>query len=172
MRADGGFKFSAGNELWRKCLDYGVKERKFENPDDLLRQIVSYFNWVQENPLYEAKLVSYEGESNVESLPKMRATTLSGMCLYIGLHRDTWGRWRRGERKDLKDIIEFAESYMFNHKFEGAAAGLLNPNIIARDLGLAERTELTGPNGGPIQTITSEMTPQEAADAYQDTLKV
>ena len=34
----------------------------------------------------------------------------------------------------------------------------------------AERHEHTGPNGGPIQTITSEMTPQEAAEAYAATM--
>lgn len=30
--------------------------------------------------------------------------------------------------------------------------------------------EHTGPNGGPIRTITTSMTPQEAAEAYADTL--
>lgn len=32
------------------------------------------------------------------------------------------------------------------------------------------RVELSGPNGGPIQNITTEMTPQEAAEAYAATL--
>jgi len=41
---------------------------------------------------------------------------------------------------------------MYALKFEAAAGGLLNPNIIARDLGLAERTELTGRDGEPIKT--------------------
>jgi len=38
--------------------------------------------------------------------------------------------------------------------------------------GFKESTSIehTGPNGGPIQTINSEMTPQEAAAAYADTL--
>lgn len=31
--------------------------------------------------------------------------------------------------------------------------------------------EHTGADGGPIKSITAEMTPQEAAEAYQDTLK-
>lgn len=31
--------------------------------------------------------------------------------------------------------------------------------------------EHTGPGGGPIQTITTEMTPAEAAEAYADTLR-
>lgn len=30
--------------------------------------------------------------------------------------------------------------------------------------------EHTGPKGGPIQTITTQMTPQEAAEIYADTL--
>ena len=39
-------------------------------------------------------------------------------------------------------------------KFEGASADLLNPNIIARDLGLADKSELTGAGGGAIETVT------------------
>ena len=33
-----------------------------------------------------------------------------------------------------------------------------------------EHHEYTGPKGGPIQTITKQMTPQEAAEIYADTL--
>ena len=33
-----------------------------------------------------------------------------------------------------------------------------------------EKHELTGPGGGPIKTVTSEMTAKEAADAYAATL--
>jgi hypothetical protein len=38
-------------------------------------------------------------------------------------------------------------------KFQGAAADLLNPNIIARDLGLSEKSEITGANGAPLVPI-------------------
>jgi phage terminase small subunit len=34
-----------------------------------------------------------------------------------------------------------------------------------------EHHEHTGPKGGPIQTITAQMTPQEAAEIYADTLR-
>jgi len=34
-----------------------------------------------------------------------------------------------------------------------------------------EHREYTGPKGGPIQTITTQMTPQEAAEVYADTLR-
>ena len=38
-------------------------------------------------------------------------------------------------------VIERIEQTVYSQKFEGAAAGLLNANIIARDLGLADRRE-------------------------------
>ena len=57
----------------------------------------------------------------------------------------------------------------FTQKFTAAAAGFLNAAIIARDLGLAEKHEVAGPGGGPLQTVTTEMTPAEAAEAYART---
>lgn len=168
------YVFASGNELWKRRLRHGIPERKFETAQDLLEEVVGYFNWVIENPLQESKLVAYEGDATVHEVPKMRAMTLAGLCLYCGISRDTWGGWRRQgdkHRSDLADVIRFAEEQMYSYKFDGAAAGLLNANIIARDLGLAERTEISGPGGGPVQTINTEMTPQEAAEAYADTLK-
>lgn len=40
-----------------------------------------------------------------------------------------------------------------------------------RDYGDKKVVEHTGPDGGPIKTISGEMTPQEAAEAYADTLR-
>ena len=44
----------------------------------------------------------------------------------------------------------------------------MNPNIIARDLGLRDKQDhtLSGPGGGPIETINREMTAEEAAKIY------
>ena len=44
------------------------------------------------------------------------------------------------------------EEIIYNQKFTGAAADLLNPNIIARELGLADKqqNEHTGVDGKPI----------------------
>ena len=51
-------------------------------------------------------------------------------------------------------------------KFVGAAADFLNASIISRDLGLADKREISGPNGGPIEEVTTEMTPEQAAEVY------
>jgi hypothetical protein len=44
--------------------------------------------------------------------------------------------------KGFSQVITKIEKVIYNQKFTGAAAGFLNPNIIARDLGLAEKKEV------------------------------
>lgn len=43
---------------------------------------------------------------------------------------------------------------------------------LGRHLGVAQKVALTGPNGtGPVETITTEMTAEQAADFYRRTLE-
>lgn len=160
-----------GNKFWLARSRHGVKPtfpETEEGAQRLLEACEDYFEWVQENPLYEAKLVSFEGISSLEEIPKMRAMTVEGLCLFIDISSRTWRLWKE-TRQDLLPILEWAEGNIRQQKFSGAAAGLLNASIISRDLGLADKQEITGPGGGPLQTVTTEMTPQEAAEAYART---
>lgn len=144
-------RFLPGNRFWEARSSAGPKP-KFEGPDDLWSACVEYFNWVTNNPLYADQLVTFQGAATHEPVAKMRAMTIAGMCLFLDISRDTWIEWRTA-RTDLSDIITRAEQVIFQQKFEGAAADLLNGSIIARDLGLADRKELSGPGGGPIQSV-------------------
>lgn len=145
--ADG--KFSHGNAFWRLRDTHG-RTAKFETGEVLWRACVAYFDWAAENPLQEDKVFSFQGEQAHESVSLMRAFTLSGLCLHLGITEETWRAWRR-DRPDLADVIKAAEAVIFTQKFEGAAAGLLNANIIARDLGLSDRQQVTGKDGGPVE---------------------
>ncbi len=78
---------------------------------------------------------------------------IRGMCNFIGVNESTWRVWRQ-TRPDLSATIGWAEHVIYMQKFTGAASGQFNANLIARDLGLAEKSELTGRDGGPIQTTT------------------
>lgn len=69
----------------------------------------------------------------------MRAMTITGMCLYLDISEDTWANYRKKE--DFVGVTKRAERIIYTQKFSGAAADLLNPNIIARDLGLVEKKE-------------------------------
>jgi len=100
--------------------------------------------------LYESKLISYQGKGTLEDVPKMRAMTITGLCIFLNIIPNTW--YTYAKRDDFKDIISQVESIIRTQKFEGASADLLNANIIARDLGLVDKNEHSGPDGGPIES--------------------
>jgi hypothetical protein len=142
-------QFLPGNKFWLARSSAGVKP-KFETPELLQKSCIEYFNWADANPLFEDKVGFYEGSATHEPNAKMRAMTISGLCIFLDLSERQWREWRE-TRSDLFPIMEWAESVIKSQKFAGAAAGLLNANIIARDLGLADKNEVTGANGGAIQ---------------------
>ena len=132
-------QFTAGNRFWLARSSHG-RNPKFETAEQLQDACVQYFEWVEANPLYEAKPFAHQGSVTIANLPKMRAMTLAGLCLFIGISRETWNDWRKS-RSDFSDVIREAEEIIYSQKFAGAAADLLNANIIARDLGLADKQE-------------------------------
>lgn len=127
---------------------HGAKP-KFAEPEDLWKACCEFFDWVEDNPLKEAKLTTYRGRSTLEEIPKMRAMTIEGLCIFIDVSAVTWFEWKKS-RADLTNVIESVEKVIRTQKFTGASADLLNANIIARDLGLADKRELSGPDAGPV----------------------
>jgi len=143
-------QFLPGNRFWEARSSHG-RNPIFADPDDLWAACCEYFDWNADNPLYEDHLVTFQGSASHEPMAKMRAMTIAGLCMFLDIGENTWRLWKK-ERADFLEVITRAEGVIFRQKFEGASASLLNPNIIARDLGLADRQEVTGKGGGPIQT--------------------
>jgi DNA-packaging protein gp3 len=142
-------QFIAGNKFWLIRSSHG-RNPIFASAGDLWTACVEYFEWVEENPLFEAKAFAYEGCVTIEKLEKMRAMTIDGLVLFLDISRQTWNEYKK--LPDFIAVTEQAENVIRSQKFGGAAAGLLNANIIARDLGLSDKTELTGKDGGAIET--------------------
>lgn len=140
-------KFSLGNTIWEGRTSFG-RNRAFEDAEALWQACREYFRWAHANPLYEAKILA---SGDQISAAKMRAFTQKALCLHLRISEETWRDWRKA-RADLSDVIQTVDAVIYTQKFEGAAAGLLNANLISRELGLADRQELTGKDGGPVKT--------------------
>ncbi|GAG43219.1 unnamed protein product, partial [marine sediment metagenome] len=99
-----------------------------------------------ENPLSEEKLFAYQGDVTRDMVYKMRAMTLSQLCFYLKCNEAYFRTFKKqlpdGE-KDFNTVIRDIETTIYNQKFQGAAADLLDSNIIARDLGLKDARDLT-----------------------------
>ena len=131
-----------GNKFWEARSSHG-RAPKFDTAESLWDACCQYFEYVVENPLYEAKAFSFQGQSWTENIPKMRAMTLDGLCTYIDITDQTWYNYKqRGD--DFLDVINKVDRIIRTQKFEGAAADLLNANIIARDLGLRDSVDHSG----------------------------
>lgn len=147
-RDEGTGRFLPGNSFWRARSSAGPKP-KFAEPEELWAACAEYFEWVESNPLLEG--FQYQGKVSSDGLPKMRAMTIKGLCVFLDIALSTWDEWRKS-RPDLSEVITRVEQIIDTQKIEGAAAGMLNPTIVARVMGLPERTEMSGPDGKPIQT--------------------
>lgn len=132
-----------GNQFWKARSSHGRKPI-FAEPEKLHEACLEYFQWVEDNPLYAAELVKFQGDAKVVEVPKMRAMTIGGLCLFLDIAPDTWFRYAKME--GFSDVTREIEEAIRLQKFAGAAAELLNPNIIARDLGLADKREHSGLN--------------------------
>lgn len=128
-----------GNKFWKKRTKHGAP-RLFEDPEILWDACNEYFDWVDENPLWEHKVAQYQGVPVSMEVPKMRAMTLDGLYTFLGISFESWRRWRTEER--YQEVIEKVERVIRDYKFAGAAADLLNSNLIARDLGLTDKQEI------------------------------
>ena len=124
-----------GNQFWKARSSHG-RRPIFETPEDLETACEEYFDWVDANPLWEDKLVTFQGAAKHEPVAKMRAMTIEGLCLFLDISKPTWSDY--ASKEDFSSVTTRVENTIRSQKFAGAAADLLNPNIIARDLGLAD----------------------------------
>lgn len=142
-----------GNQFWKARTKHG-RDKLFSSSESLWEACCEYFQWVEDNPLWESKLFSYQGEVHEGVAPKMRAMTISGLCLFLDISRSTWDEWRRVD--DFSDIVARAEEVMYSQKFSGAAADLLNANIIARELGLKDSSTVEHGGSVDINNVSDE----------------
>lgn len=129
-----------GNKFWMARSSHG-REPIFKTKQALWKACIEYFEWVHDNPLKGTELVKHQGHGKEFEVSKMRAMTISGLCIFLGISRNTWTNYR--ERKGFEDVTSRVDDIIYTQKFEGAAGGLLNPVIIARELGLADKQTIT-----------------------------
>lgn len=125
--------------FWKRRCKHG-RDKIFSSKEVLWDSACDYFSWVDSNPLYETKAFAFQGVVTTEEIPKMRAMTMNGLCLFLGIGESTLHDY--GKRDDFSAVVDLIRKTIYEQKFTGAAADLLNANIIARDLGLRDKSEL------------------------------
>lgn len=141
--------FKKGNQFWRLRSSAGPNPT-FSSPEELEAACLEYFDAITSNPLQAAELAKSGTKAKVRYTPRMRAMTVEGLCVFLDVSVSTWYRWK-DKGSDLREVCLKIQQIMYAQKFEGAAAGMLNPAIVARKLGLADKHQHTGKDDGPIE---------------------
>lgn len=108
----------------------------YDDPDVMMAKAQEYFH----------------GE---EALGDKGCPTVNGLCLHLGMARDTLLRY--GEKAEFSDVVKFIRMRL-EHTWERRLAG---PNATGtifwlKQQGWSDKSEmeLSGRNGGPMETVT------------------
>lgn len=135
--------------LWKK-VSPGQPPR-FSTPDELWKEAVGYFEWCQDNVLEETKIFNNQGEIVKGKIPHMRAMTQAGLCSYLNISFSTYHNYKN--REAFLEVTQMIDAVMYEQKYTGAAAGFLNANIVARDLGLNDKKEEDTEQATPVKVV-------------------
>ena len=139
--------FESRNEFWKLRSKHG-RDRIITDPDALWESACEYFSEVTNNPLIE---IDFKGkDADQVEYPRPRPFQKDMLALFCDVD------WRTIEalkkvNHDFMQVVTRIEQIISSQKFEGAVSGFFNPLIIARDLGLTEKSEVK--NTQPIQLM-------------------
>jgi len=151
-----------GNQFWKladpECLG---RPCIFDSPSTLWNQTKGYFKECDENPLLKVEsTVSEKGNYN-KTIEHKIPYTWEGLYVFLGI--GNLDRYK--EKEEFAGIITHIGNIIRNQKYTGAAAGLFNANIIARDLGLKDRSDIT------TGDESINLTPEDRERRIQELLK-
>lgn len=109
-------------------------------PEALLQRANEYFEWVEQNPFKEEVIFHAQGLITKDYVTKKRPLTLEGFCIYANIVKNTFYSYEKN--KDFVNITSYIRETIENQQLELASAGFLNANIIARKLGLSDKSEV------------------------------
>lgn len=143
-----------GNRFWEQRSKHG-RDKIFKTPELMWEAAVEYFIWCEDNPLMDTVVQKIKVDRDTEEIklvevPKMRPFTMQGLCQFLGVNTVYFNHFETDLKektddmsKDFNKIVTHIRETVFNQKFTGAASGFLNANIIARDLGLTDKKEVS-----------------------------
>ncbi len=134
-----------GNQFWKLRSKHG-RGRLFSTPELLWEAACEYFDWCDKHPWEK---VDFKGKELQEvKIPTARPYTITGLCLYMDCSKNFLDQFEsrltdNEQDKDFSGIITRIRETIYTQKFEGAAVGAYNASIIARDLGLVDKRDVT-----------------------------
>ena len=121
-------------------------------PESLWEEAVQYFDWISKK-VWNKKdpIKSGDNAGKLIDVPTQTPMSLQSFCLFADISMETFRNYisNEGSYKDFFDVTTRIRGIIESNQWEGATVGAYNPNIIARTLGLIDRSDITT-NDKPI----------------------
>lgn len=142
IQADGAKAASIalqGNRFWERRSKHGV-DKLFTSPELLWEAACEYFRWCDDNPWVKHEKTQW----GLVEVPIGRPYTMVGLCVYLDCNRHYFVQFKNTDRctDGFASVIDAIEKIVYQQKFEGAAVGGFNANLIARELGLRDAVDV------------------------------
>jgi len=136
--------FEKGNNYWEFRNKHG--NNFAYTPDKLWDEAVKYFEWMSVK-VWNKKEAIKSGDMAGEliDIPTSTPMSIKSFCLYADISHQTFLNYEsnKGTYTDFFEVTTRIKSIIESQQFEGATVGAYNPNIIARTLGLTDKTDVT-----------------------------
>lgn len=124
------------NEYWKLRKSHG-RPRKYETPEELWEAACAYFEWATKTPIMKTEISAGKKIETKRARPFLK----KALCVHLGISLPTFEKYKESE--DLSEIAETIDEVIWVQKFEGAAVGIFSPSIITRELGLADKRDVS-----------------------------
>lgn len=116
-----------------------VRGAKYE-PDELLKKFFEYAEFTNNDTYWDRAEVVKSGDyvGTILRVPVKSPYTVVGFCVFIGIVRSTF--YDYAKQAAYSNICAYIEDCCYKQKLVGAMNGHFNAAIIARDLGLVDKT--------------------------------
>lgn len=142
-----------GNQFWKLRSKHG-RDKIFSTPELLWEACCEYLEATDKRKWLKTE---FNGKDAIEcKIPNETPYTWTGLYLFLDIDHKTWVDYEN--REGFIPICTRVRNIIYTQKFEGAAVGAFNSNLIARDLQIRDNTS-TDLNIKTIPKIEYEMPP-------------
>ena len=130
------------NNYWQFRNKHG-RDFKY-TPDELWNEALAYFEFMSKSVWNKKEAIkSGDKAGTLIDIPTITPLSIETFCLYADISRPTLLNYESNEDpyKDFFTITTCIKDIISSQQFEGATVGAYNPNIIARKLGLSDKSE-------------------------------
>ncbi|QLF85352.1 hypothetical protein STSR3_68 [Salmonella virus STSR3] len=121
------------NKQYSDIVGANISGNNKLTPEQLMQLVVNYFEWAETNAIKAGAESSFQG-ARIKIRSQGRESLRGMGLLFSGVSTGIIQRWKR--QPGYMEVLDFADQVIREQKYQYAANGMINTNMIAKELGI------------------------------------